>query len=243
MQIVLSNVSYKRLNSLNFIISNNQITGIVSNDIYDLSNLNFIVKNSIKQSGNIKSSLKNYKDKIGIISISDINNINNIYDINNLNKEFLNMLNMDEKILNKDISYLSTTEKIQILFINVLSNNPDTILIDGILELLDKHMRKVILNLISNLKKFYNKTIVICTIDVDIIYEFVDNLVFIINGNSFFSKNKFSIFENDYIKNNPLVNIPFVKKVEIMINDKNGINLGNNENINELIKSIYREIR
>ena len=133
--------------------------------------------------------------------------------------------------------------KIKILFANVLSDNPDTILIDGIFEILDMDMRKKILNLIINLKKFYNKTIVISTIDTDIIYEIVDNLVFIINGNSYYSKNKFSIFENDEIKNNLLVNIPFVKKVENMLKEKKYINLGDNENVNELIKSIYREIR
>ena len=243
MQIVLNDVSYKKLNNLNFTILNNKITGIVSDDIYDLNNLNFIIKNNLKQNGSIKYSLRKFKNKIGIISISELDEVNNNYDITNLNKDFFSMLNMDEKLLSKDVSILSTSEKIKILFANVLSDNPDTILIDGIFEILDMDMRKKILNLIINLKKFYNKTIVISTIDTDIIYEIVDNLVFIINGNSYYSKNKFSIFENDEIKNNLLVNIPFVKKVENMLKEKKYINLGDNENVNELIKSIYREIR
>lgn len=243
MQIKLEDVSYKKLNNLNFTINDNKITGIVSNNIYNLSDLNFIIKNNIKQSGIIKYSNKNIKNKIKTISINDIDEINSFLDINNINEEFIKILNVDEKLLNKNINTLSTTEKIKILFLKVLSDNPDVILIDGILEVLDKQLRKKVLTLITTLKKFYNKTIVISSVDIDIIYEHIDNLVLLIDGISYYSENKFSIYDDDMIKNNPLVHVPFVKKVEDLVMEKKNINLGNNENVNELLKSIYREVR
>ena len=243
MQIILEDVSYKKLNNLNFSVEDKKITGIVSNNIYNLSNLNFIIKNNIKQSGNIKYKNKNIKNKIKTISINDIDIINNNIDISNIDEEFIKILSIDDKIINKDIYTLSTTEKIKLLFLKSLSENPDTILIDGILEVVDKSMRKKILTLITTLKKFYNKTIVISAIDIDLIYEYVDNVVLIFDNNCYYSENKFSIFTQNNIMNNPFIHIPFVKKVEDLIKEKKNIDLGNNENVNELLKSIYREVR
>ena len=243
MQIILEDISYKKLNNLNFTIEDKKITGIVSNNIYNLSSLNFIIKNNIKQSGNIKYKCKNIKNKIKTISINDIDDITNDSDDLKIDEEFIKILNIDDKLFNKDIYTLSTTEKIKLLFLKVLSENPDTILIDGILEVIDKSMRKKILTLITTLKKFYNKTVVISVIDVDLIYEFVDNLVLIYDNNCYYSENKFSIFEQNNIMNNHFIHIPFVKKVEDLVKEKKNIDLGNNENVNELLKSIYREVR
>ena len=243
MQIILEDVSYKKLNNLNFAIEDKKITGIVSNNIYNLSDLNFIIKNNIKQSGNIKYSNKNIKNKIGIISINDIDAVYNDLDLSKTDEEFVRILGVDDKIINKDVYTLSTSEKIKLLFLRVLIDNPNTILIDGILEILDKSMRKKILTIVTNLKKFYDKTIIISTIDIDLIYEYVDNIVLIFDNNCYYGENKFSIFEQNNIVNNPLIHIPFVKKVEDLVKEKKNINLGNNENVNELLKSIYREVR
>ena len=246
MRINLEHVSYKNLNDLTFDIQDKKITGIVCDDIKDLININYIILNDIKDNGNIKYS-QSKKNKIGIVSISNINEMINgqvsNYILENIDNSLIELLDIDNEILHKDINVLSNTEKIKILFLKCLTEDNDTILINGILEELDTEKRKKFIKLIINLNKFKKKTIVISSVDIDIIYEFIDNLVLIINGNSICTDDKYNIYRNDAINKNPLIKKPFVKKIENMVYNKSNINLGENSNINELIKAIYREIR
>ena len=245
MQIKLNNVTYGKIKNASFQIDNNKILGIVSNDIYLLKDINEVIKNNSIANGNIKYSPRYSKTKIGLISSYYLNDlpsgiVNDYINIKKVSLEQLKLFNIDKKIFDRKVDTLSKTEKIKLMFLNCMINDVDTILIDGILEILDSNMRKKIINLLINLKKFNNKTIVISCIDIDIIYEFVDNLVLIINNECITSNNKYDLFEN--ISESSLC-VPFVKKVEKNLSKKNKINLGNNDNINELIKSIYREMR
>jgi len=245
MQIKLDNVKYKDLKDLSFTIEDNKITGIVSNDIFDLIRINYIISSNEKEDGKISYSNRYSKKKIGLITIKDVYEmINGIsYDYitcKEIDDKLYDLLNINEKLLERNVSTLSTSEKIKILFLNCLSNDYDVILINGILEQLDNKLRKKIINIIINLKKFEEKTIIVSSTDIDIIYEFIDNLILIINGKSYFSSSKFSIFDEI---NDITIKKPFIKQIENMVYEKSKIDLGNNETINELIKSIYREIR
>lgn len=247
MQIKVDKLKYNNLKNISFNIEKNKITGIVSNNISDLIDLTNCLNNDIKDSGTITYSSKNKEKKIKkispnmifemidgkVIDFIDLKSINNKYD----------SIKLDESYNDRLLSTLSTTEKIQLLFLSELNSNYDTILLAGILEELDSKMRKIIINLIVNLKKFEDKTIVVLSTDIDIIYEFIDSLVLIIDNKCYYNNNKYLIFNNKNVINNPSVKIPFCKKVENKVYEESNINLGNNENINELIKSIYRELR
>ena len=241
MQIKLDNVKFRNLD-LDFIINDKKMTGIVSSDIYDLITTNYIICNNICDEGKIKYSKKYNKNKIGLISVSDLSDTFNInaYDfleIKNPDEELLKLLEVKENLFNRKMDELSTTQKIKILLLKCLIKNPDIIFVDSILERLDTVNRKKILKLLWNLKKFKEKTIVISTIDIDLIYEFIDDIVIIENGKAIGYGNKYDIYSNCNI------NKPFVIKVKDSIYKKSKINIGNNDNINELIKAIYREIR
>lgn len=241
MQIKVENVYYKKYKNLNFEIEDNKITGLVCNDIFILENINKMLKNNDIKKGTITYSNKN---KIGIISGSYINNMleGTVLDylgVSAVDTKKLQMFDLEKEILNQSIESLSSTEKIKILFLDCILKDCDTILIDGILEELDDYTKEKILKLILRLKKFKNKTIVVGTIDIDSIYEYIDNLIIINNDKCIFSNNKYSIFE----ENKNIIYRPFVIKIKEMIYKKSNIDLGNNDSINELIKAIYREIR
>lgn len=244
MQIKLEKVSFKNLKNLSFDINDKKITGIVSSDIKDLINLNYIILNNIKDKGNIKYSTRFSKKNIGIVSISNFDDMISgkvsEYINQEINDSLFDILEINKNILEKNINILSNTEKVKILFLKCLNSNYETILINGIFEELDSNMRKKFIKLILNLKKFNDKTIIVSSTNVDIIYEFVDDLILIVNGESLTCNNKFSIYNN---VNNPKVRKPFIKQIEDMVYNKSNINLGNNDTINELIKAIYREIR
>ena len=241
MQIKLEDVKFKNLD-LSFTINDKKITGIVSNNIYDLITTNYLIHNDMCSEGKIKYSKKYSKKKIGLISISNIYDTLNtkVYDfieINNPSDELLQLLELKESLFSRNMDELSTTQKIKVLILKCLIQNPDTILVDGIFERLDSFNRKKILKLLLNLKKFKEKTIIISTINIDLIYEFIDDIILIDNGKVLCAGNKFEIYENCNI------NKPFTIKIKDAIYEKSKINIGNNDNINELIKAIYREMR
>lgn len=242
MQIKINNVNYKSLNNISFEIEDNKITGILSNNMDDLNNIIDLFANN-KYTGKIKYNLS--KNKVGLVSIDNLHDmtygtVSDFLNNNDIESEIYKMLDFDKTIINRELNTLSSTEKIKLLILKNI--NKDTIFINGILEELDSETKNIFTKLIINLKKFYNKTIIVSSIDIDNIYSFIDNLI-IIHDSKCYSSNKYDIYNNEDILYNSFIQKPFIKEIENKILEKTNINLGNNENINELIKAIYREMR
>lgn len=230
-------------------IENAKITGMTGNDINFLNNIN---ESIYKAEEDIYYTPKYNPKSIGLISIKEAydNIFGNVkefilsdsvkYNVNAYElDDILKMVGISKKLLVKDISHISTSEKILAIFAKVLLYNPDTLLIDNVLCKLDSKSRDKIIKFLIKLKKFEGKTIVISSVDIDIIYEFIDDLI-IFNDNDFIiESDKYSAYDSD--PNN--LKKPLVVEITDKVFKKSGINLGNNDSINELIKAIYREIR
>ena len=94
--------------------------------------------------------------------------------------------------------------------------------------------------LIIKLKKLYNKTIIISDINIDNIFELIDNLIIINDKDVIYNGEKYEFYASN--KNN-LFEKPLTIILKEEIYEKKGINIGNTDSINELIKAIYRELR
>ena len=92
------------------------------------------------------------------------------------------MLDIDENILDQSIYDISESELSKVLIASVLLYNPETIIIDEMLDSLDYNNKTKVLKLIIKLKKFFNKTIFIVTSNIDDIYEFIDDIIIIDDG-------------------------------------------------------------
>lgn len=156
--------------------------------------------------------------------------------------EIIKMLEIDEKILDKSIFEISESELSKVLIASILLHNPETIILDEMFYSFDDRTREKILKLLIKLKKFFNKTIIIVTANIDDIYEFIDDVIVIDEGNVILFGNKYEVFDNYellYFKN---IRIPSIVTFIKTMNDNN-IKLDNVDSINELIKTIYRELR
>lgn len=256
MQIKIENLSFKNLDNINLEIENSKITGIISSNIDDLNYINQI----LYCGKNIKYTPKYNKKDIALISIMEAYDIiqSNVYnfiiskvkeykvkieDIDKKIEELLKKLELNKSILNSVMSNISTSEKIKILIVRALLYDPNTLIIDNIFSILDSKSRDKVVKLLINLKKFENKTIILSSININIIYEFIDNIIIIKNDKVIYYGDKFICFENKKILEDKLIEKPLVVEIANKVYKKSNIKLGKNDSINELIKSIYREIR
>ena len=207
-------------------IIDKKITGIVSNSVSNILKFN-----------------ENLSNEVYIISYFNVQNMNEgiVEDFLNAKKneddllEALKTLNINSKILSKNICELSTSEKIKLLIVNALLKNYEVIYFDNILPCLDSSSRTKLYKLIIKLKKFQNKTILISDINIDNIFEFVDNLIIV--SDTIITGNKYDVFPCD------IINTPITLTLRDKILGNKNIDIGKVDSVNELIKAIYREIR
>ena len=207
-------------------IIDKKITGIVSNSVSNIIKFN-----------------ENLVNEVYIISYFNVQNMNEgiVEDFLNTKKnedklpDALKTLNINSKILSKNICELSTSEKIKLLIVNALLKNYEVIYFDNILPCLDSSSRTRLYKLIIKLKKFQNKTILISDINIDNIFEFVDNLIIV--SDTIITGTKYDVFPCDIINN------PITLTLRDKILENKNIDIGKVDSVNELIKAIYREIR
>ncbi len=206
-----------------------KITGITSNSVDDI---NYFFDNNL--------SKKIYKISLNNIDYSCNMSVKgyllNYYKID----ELLKLLNLSSKIINREVNTLSFSEKVRIEIAFAIIKDYDNIYINNVLSCFDRKTRMYFCKLIIKLKKLYNKTIIISDINIDNIFELIDNLIIINDKDVIYNGEKYEFYASN--KNN-LFEKPLTIILKEEIYEKKGINIGNTDSINELIKAIYRELR
>ena len=155
--------------------------------------------------------------------------------------EIIKMLSINERILDKDVFEISESEYYKVLIGSVLLYNPEVIIFDDVLCFFDEENKNKIFKLSNKLKKFFNKTIIFVTSDIDSVYEFVDDVIVIDSAKILLSGDKKEVYtEYELLKKNR-IRVPNIVEFIKLMKDNN-VNLDNVDSINELIKTIYREI-
>lgn len=210
-------------------ILDGKITGITSNSVDDI---NYFFDNILSKKI-YKISLNNI-DYSCNMSVKDY--LLNYYKID----ELLKLLNLSSKIINREVNTLSFSEKVRIEIAFAIIKDYDNIYINNVLSCFDRKTRIYFCKLIIKLKKLYNKTIIISDINIDNIFELIDNLIIINDKDVIYNGEKYEFYISN---NNNLFEKPLTIILKEKIYEKKGINIGNTDSINELIKAIYRELR
>lgn len=227
--------------------------------IEDILNTNKII-GVIGNSGSGKSSIINKikpSKKIGIID-SNVVKCDNVKDqieyyvreynyrlkeLQDRENEIITMLEIDKELLDKSLYSISESELYKVMIASIMLCNPDNLVFDEVLFSLDYKSKTKLLKLLMKLKKFFNKTIIIICPNIDDIYEFIDDIMIIDEGKILLYGNKYEIYSNNYdLLKEKNIRIPtiveFINKMK-----EEGIKLDNVDTINELIKTVYREMR
>ena len=227
---------------LNDVLNSNKIIGVIGNSGSGKSSFINTIKSN-KKIGIINTNIVKcdiVKDQIEYYVREYNYRLKELQDREN---EIITMLEIDNDLLNKSVYSISESELYKVLIASIMLYNPDNIIFDEVLFSLDYKSKTKVLKLLMKLKKFFNKTIIIVCPNIDDIYEFIDDIMIIDEGKVLLYGNKYEVYSDNYdLIKEKNIRIPTIVEFIKKMKDR-GINLDNVDNINELIKTIYREMR
>ena len=152
----------------------------------------------------------------------------------------LKMVGLDDSYLERDPFKLSNGEKRKVAIASILVFNPKIIVFDEPTIGLDYDSKKNLIKLIRLLKNRYNKTIIIISHDIDFIHSISDYVILLDNGQVILTGNKYDTLGNPAVLKKYNLPVPKVIEFSYKVLKNKGIKMGYRDDINDLLKDIYR---
>jgi len=155
----------------------------------------------------------------------------------------LKMVGLDDSYLERDPFKLSNGEQRKVAIASILVFNPKVIVFDEPTIGLDYDSKKNLIKLIRMLKNRYNKTIIIISHDIDFIHSISDYVILLDNGKLILTGDKYDILANPTCLKHYDIPMPKVVEFAYKALKNKGIKMGYRDDINDLLKDIYRYVR
>ncbi len=265
MRIKVSNVSYENIKKLDFELNSNRITAVIGESIETNElMLKLLCGNVLQESGEIKlgrTSLNkkevskyrkiasyfgsDYEDMLFSSNIyEDIKNItgkiskNKIYDL-------LEEFGLEREILKTNYTCLSKSEKAKICLIALILKDSKIIALMNPTNYLDNKAKNALLRILKKFKldKLGSKIVVISSLDSNFLMEACDDVIVIENGQIIKKSDEYEIFEDVGLLKVASMDMPNVIKFRKKMMESKKIKLGYRDNINDLIKDVYRNVK
>lgn len=168
------------------------------------------------------------------------------YDLNQIDKRItgaLQMVGLSKSYLDKNISSLSKGEKKLIAIASILVFNPKVILLDEPTNSLDYEYKNKLIKLLRMLKTKYNKTIVISSHDMDFVLKVSDNVYALNNGKIVLSGDKYDVLSNSEVLKKIGLKSPIIIEFSNRVYTLKNIKMGYRDEVNDLLKDIYRYVK
>lgn len=253
MEIKLENVSYDDgmvKNNLSLKFKDNKITFVVG---YGKSELLSLINGDLKYDGEV---IKRNVKRVGFLrqNPEEYFFCNTIYDeflfkikkerLNNLDYRkivnCLKMVGLNESFLKRSPFEISKGEQKRVGLALTLLDNPKLLILDDVFSNLDSLCQKQMIKLFRMLKLRYGKTIIISASNMDVVLELADEVICLKDGNLFFQGDKIDFFTNDDLLDEVKISKPKIIEFIDLVKKRKKINLGYRDDINDLMKDIYR---
>lgn len=168
------------------------------------------------------------------------------YRTNELDKrvsDALKMVGLDDSYLERDPFKLSNGEQRKVAVASILVYNPKIIVFDEPTIGLDYNSKNSLIRLIRMLKTRYNRTIIVISHDIDFVHGISDNVILLDKGSLILTGTKYDILANPEALQYYHIEMPKVVEFSYKVLKNKGIKMGYRDDINDLLKDIYRYVR
>ena len=263
----------KALDNLSLMIKNNEITSFIGNSssgktaLANLLALKYLPTNGEIKFGNItisnknnRSIFQNLKKQIGLvnpntdtvfwttsvkkeIALAIKKSGSEVKDKDKRIKDSLKVAGLGEEYLNQNPNDLSKGEQTKLIIAIVLAYNPKLIIFDEPTLYLDAYNKNELVKLIRMMKLRYKKTVVIFSKDTDFIHKITDYVYLIKDGKILKRGDKYKLFNNFKILEKNNIDIPKVMNFAYLLQQKKNVKMIYRDDINDLMKDVYRSVR
>ncbi len=161
-------------------------------------------------------------------------------DIDKSIHESLDLVGLDDIFLNRNPYKLSNGERRKVALASILCYKPDVIILDEPTVGLDNKSKIELMKLLRKLKNEFDKTIIIVSHDINFLHKFVDYVYLLKDGKNVLEGDKYSVFSNEEVMEECGLIVPDVLHFSNLVYEKKGIKIGYRDEINDLIKDVYR---
>lgn len=164
-------------------------------------------------------------------------------DIDKRVSDALKMVGLNDNYLERNPFTLSNGEKRKVAIASIIAFNPKVIILDEPTIGLDSISKKNLLQLIKKLKQRLNKTIILISHDIELVHQVSDYIVVLDKGNVIAEGDKYSVFKQEEMLKKYGIKVPKIIEFSNKVLDKKGIKIGYRDEMNDLIKDIYRYVK
>ncbi len=158
-------------------------------------------------------------------------------------KEALLLVGLNDSYLKRDPLTLSNVEMRKVALASILIYNPKVLFLDEPTVGFDEENKKSFLKLIKRLKKRYHKTIIMVSHDIEFIHKFADEILVLDNGKLITQGDKYEVFKQEKRMKEIGLTVPKMIQFSNLVYEKKGKKIGYRDEINDLIKDIYRYVK
>lgn len=164
-------------------------------------------------------------------------------DIDKRISDSLKMVGLNDSYMLRNPGTLSNGEMRKVAIASVLAFNPKVLILDEPTVGLDDASKKNLIKIIRNLRNKYEKTIIIATHDVDTLHKIVDYVFVLSEGKVLLEGTKYDVFKQEELLKKHGVSVPLIMAFSNLVLAKKNIKLGYRDDVNDLIKDIYRYVK
>ena len=188
--------------------------------------MHFFLASTVKEELKCRLYLENFK----------------VNEVEKRSMEVLKMVGLDSMYLNRKIDTLSRGEQTRVALASALICNPQLIFLDEPTIGYSDHDKKELIRLLKQLKNKRSKIIVVVSHDVDFIHALCDQIIVMSEGKVVMMGDKYHIFEQEKKIKSYHVSVPKIIAFENMVKTKKKIDLGYRDQMNDLIKDVFRHV-
>lgn len=155
----------------------------------------------------------------------------------------LKMVEMDPSCLEQNPFSLSMGEKKKIALASQLAYNPSILIFDEPTVGLDSTSKQQWIRMIRMLKRKYHKTVIVLTQDSNFAIQLADQVILLHHGKVFVNGKKMEVFRQVKKLHTAGIAVPYTILFSEKVLERKQIKIGYRDDINDLIKDVYRHAR